>query len=99
MMVSVGFAPACVGTKLPMAMLAATDTMKQEIADPRSRITFFIFERRRTFLSGRDHIWAYYLKARPFARGALASCDGKQPVGTFAQDEHAWSEMLTSKRM
>src|ERR1700722_18143226 len=49
MTVSRGFAPAFVETKLPMAMLAATDIMKQRIADPRIRINFFISNGYRRF--------------------------------------------------
>src|SRR5580704_455422 len=75
MTVSVGFAPDCVGTKLPMAMLAATDIMKQRIADPRSRITFFIFEWIQMFLSDRGLYSGLLPHSKTFLQIAVSICD------------------------
>src|SRR5579864_1091272 len=75
MMVSFGFAPACAEKKLVMTMLAATDIVKQRFAAPQRRITFFIFESMRTFLSGPGSYSGLLSQSNTFLRDVSADCD------------------------
>jgi hypothetical protein len=54
-------------------MLAATDIMKRRIADPRSRINFFIFEWMRMFLSGWGSYSGLLPHSKTFRRGRFVS--------------------------